>query len=413
MDVGIAGAGIAGLTTALTLNGLNPQLMDDVRIQLFERSSAPGEAGAGIQISPNGCSVLDRLGLLDPLVDISSAPVAIRIVSARNQRCHVTVPLGSAAVLRYGYPYLTVHRQALHELLHSAVTDQIGQDAILFDAGVDEVIDHPDHGLLRLTTGEQMTLDLVVGADGIHSSVRDVVGEDVLPRFTGHVAWRGVVPQSVLSKASPITETITSWMAPGCHAVTYPLGDGRINIVFVEEEHDWQSESWTVRGDVEMLKERVQHWHPDIRALVASLSEVYRWALFDRPVPSQWYGHHVVLVGDSCHAMLPYAAQGAVMAIEDAEQLAVSLVGPPSTASKGSARGLADFSSALADYQRHRIQRVRWVQALARRHGQLFHLNKWASAAARLGMRILNTSYPAYFQKRNDWLMGYQVPPRR
>ena len=195
MDIGIAGAGIAGLATALALH---PQRTDDVRIRLFERSVAPGEAGAGIQISPNGCAVLKRLGLLQRLVDISAAPSAIRIVSARDQRCHVTVPLGSAVVSRYGHPYLTVHRQAFHELLHTAVIEQDGVPPNLFGTGVDEVIDLQDHGMLRLTTGEEVTFDLVVGADGIHSRVREVVGEDVLPRFTGdafdNTSW-GTTPR--------------------------------------------------------------------------------------------------------------------------------------------------------------------------------------------------------------------------
>ena len=406
MEVGIAGAGIAGLMTALALCAAGRQWTTDVRCHLIERSPTPGEAGAGIQISPNGCAVFDRLGLLGSLIEISSAPSAIRIVTADNQRCHVSVPLGQVAEERYGYPYLTVNRQQLHGLLMSQV-DSLGECATMqFDAEINQVRDEPDRAWLAMTNGQKRSFDLVVGADGIHSCVRDVVGKPDTPRFTGHVAWRGIVSPDSIPECSLIRETVTSWMASGGHAVTYPLGDGRINLVVVEASQDWQHESWTVRGDAQTLLKRVDRWHTELRELVASMTEVYRWALFNRPVPAQWHGDRVVLVGDSCHAMPPYAAQGAVMAAEDAMMLAQALT---TTVQSGSPRQ-KPFFSALADYQRQRFDRVRRVQTLAHRHGRLFHLKPLASGIARLGMRMLNLGYPSYFQKRNDWLMGYRVP---
>lgn len=398
MDVAIAGAGIAGLTTALMLHAVGRHL-GGIQPQLFEQSEAPGEAGAGIQISPNGCAVFEQLGLLDDLLDISASPSAIRIVTSNDQRCHAVVPLGTVAKTRYGQPYLTVHRQRLHQLLMTAVQERLGPGSILCDVAVRGVTDGDDRALLLLGNGTTPEFDLIVGADGIHSCVRDAIVPGAAPRFTGHVAWRGVVPRERLAVDSSIADTVTSWIAPGCHAVTYPLGGGHINIVLVEEEREWASESWTVRGDAQHLQTLVENWHPEIRSLVGSMTDVYRWALFDRPVPNQWHGSRVVLVGDSCHAMLPYAAQGAVMAMEDALVLSGSLVDH-----------VRNPTAALADYQRRRIRRVQKVQQMARRHGRLFHQSGLQARLIRLGMRILGTVYPEYFQQRNDWIMGYRVP---
>jgi salicylate hydroxylase len=233
--------------------------------------------------------------------------------------------------------------------------------------------------MLMLATGETIAADLVVGADGIRSTVRAALFGREDARFTGNVAWRGLVAARALDGAG-VRPVAALWMGPGAHFVHYYVRAGElVNFVGVVERNDWLDESWTARGEKRELLRDFSGWHPTVRAIVAAADEdaCFRWALFDRNPLPRWSRDATTLVGDACHPPLPFMAQGACMAIEDAAVLAECV-------STGSASKLAD---ALARYERLRRPRTAEIQLGSRRNRELYHLRAPRSWARNVRMR--------------------------
>ena len=203
----------------------------------------------------------------------------------------------------------------------------------------------------------------MIGADGIKSAIRDQMLGPERPRFTGQVAWRGVVPAEALPP-NLVRPDATVWIGPHRHVVTYYLrGGSLVNIVAVEERADWTAESWTERGDPADLAAAFGDWHPDVATLLAALTEAHLWALYDRPELSAWSDGPVALLGDACHPTLPFMAQGAAMALEDACILTRLLA------------DATDVAAAFQRYEAHRKPRTTMLQGKARENARLFHLN--------------------------------------
>ena len=384
----IAGGGIGGLTAALCL------LEAGHEVTVFERNPALSTAGAGIQISPNGVKVLQRLGLKSELDAIAFRPQALEMRLGRSGLKLFSIPMRDEAERRYGAPYYHIHRADLLSVLANALPPRalhLGKELASFTQSGDAVT-------VIFADGSRASGDVLIGADGIHSRVREQLFGPDAPRFTGNVAWRLVVPASSILK-NLIPPTATIWVGPGRHAVTYFLRRGElVNFVGVVERSDWQNESWTERGDIKELAADFASWSNSITALIAQASEAHRWALFDREPLAHWSQGHVTLLGDACHPMLPFLAQGAVMAIEDAWVLSRQL------------KSNKEIPAALTAYEAVRKPRTTHAQRGARSQTGLYHKRGVPAQLATYGpMWLAARLTPGVVHARQDWLYKFDV----
>lgn len=357
LKVLIAGGGIGGLTAALCL------ARKGCSVELLEQSDAFTEVGAGIQLSPNCVHVLHDLGLEALLRDVAFLPEATQFRHWRSGKVIAESPLGQVAVDRYDAPYYHMHRGDLLAVLVAAAREtthlKLHTDASLED------FRSTDDGVLVRTTGGQFEADLLIGADGIHSTVRTQLWGAERPRFTGNVAWRALVPAARMPEGL-IRPVSTAWWGPGRHFVHYFVRRGAlINCVCVVEAKGWEVESWTEPGEIEALRAAFEGWHPDVCRLIEQMdtTSLFKWALHDRAPMPQWGRGRVTLLGDACHATLPFMAQGAAMAIEDAAVLASCLDRDGSIEQK------------LALYEDLRKARTAHIQRGSSRNAKLFHMS--------------------------------------
>jgi salicylate hydroxylase len=388
MKVVIAGGGIGGLSAAIALCKVG------FEVEVVERASALQEVGAGLQLSPNATKGLASLGVLEAVAAISSIPETLEMRIGRTGQKVFSIPIAREARNRYGAPYLHAHRADLIDIL-SRVAVQAGAQ-IRLGARVSAYV-RDDAGLrVGLDTGAILPCDLLVGADGVRSAVRrQMLGEEA-PRFTGAVAWRMTAPADV---APDLPKSAIVWAGPGKHAVTYRIRRGTlINFVGVVETREWRSESWDQAGDPVELAKIFGDWASPIPDIIASASHCFVWALFDRdPLPS-WSEDRVTLLGDACHPMPPFQAQGAAMAIEDAVVLAKCL----------NAEGVSQAS--LQRYEKLRKPRTSKVLASARANMGVFHRSNIVTQAATYGpMKLADRLFPSFVRSRQDWIYGYDV----
>jgi len=388
MKVLIAGAGIGGLAAGLALHQAGHDVV------LFEQAPELGEVGAGLQLSPNAVRVLHAWGLMPELNEIAFRPEAIELRLHKSARRIAHIPLGAEAEARYGFPYLHVHRGDLHRRLAETLRARAGE-VIRTGARVADVVQEADHASLIFGNGSVETGDLVIGADGIHSVVREALFGKARPLFKKMTAWRGLVPAHRVREAG-VRPSATSWMGPHAHAVTYYVRRGELlNFVGVTECENWTSESWTEQGSREELAADFADWHPSIRAVVEAIDAPFRWALHARAPLERWSEGRVTLLGDACHPMLPFLAQGAASAIEDAAVLTAAL-------------GQDDAPAALPLYEEIRKPRTSRIQKEAEANGRLFHLaNPLLRAGVYRAMAAGGKVAPGLVASRYDWLMGY------
>jgi salicylate hydroxylase len=389
MKIVIAGAGIGGLAAGLSL------VRDGHEVEVIERAPELREAGAGLQLSPNAVKVLRALGVADAIAAVAATPEALEMRLGRSGLPIFSIPMGDAAVKRYGAPYLHVHRADLQTVLREAA--ESAGIKLRLGAGVSAYVREAGGVRLGLDTGEIASADLLVAADGIRSDIRTrMLGPDH-PRFTGCVAWRLVVPGSV---APDLPNRAIVWAGKGRHAVTYRLrGGALINFVGVVETRDWREESWTAVGDKAELLADFEGWAGPVRAVIEAADICHRWALFDRDPLPHWSDGPVVLLGDACHAMPPFQAQGAAMAIEDAWVLARCI-----------REQKADLITALRRYEALRKPRTSRVLASARANKGIFHrsnpLTQFGSYAP---MKAASILLPGFVRSRQDWIYGHDV----
>lgn len=377
LSVVIAGGGIGGLSAALSLAS------QGIESHVLEQASAFGEVGAGIQLSPNATRVLFLLGLESQLRGIGFAPVAGETRHWKSGRVLGGFPLGRSIEEAFGFPYLQVHRADLIDLLASSagtndlVSIHTGAEVVAFDQGEDEVRVAYEQDGRRHT----LAADVLIGADGVHSTVRDGLFGAESPRFTGNIAWRALVPVSCVPEGL-VQPKATVWWGPGRHFVHYYVRRGElVNCVFVVEKAGWEVESWSERGEYEELKTDFAGWHRDVHTLIdaADRRSLHKWALFDRPPMREWGRGRVTLLGDACHPTLPFMAQGAAMAIEDGAVLARCLE---------DTHTVSAIRAALERYREQRIARVTGVQRGSARNGRIYHLRGLPALMRNLTLRF-------------------------
>ncbi len=386
----IAGAGIGGLTAALAC------LKQGFDVEVVEQAAELKEVGAGLQLSANGNRALYELGLGEALQRLSCEATGKEIRLWNSGETWKLFDLGAESVARYGYPYFTVYRPDLLGVLIDAVR-AIKPDAIHLNArctGFEQ--DAGGVTLLLEKQGARMCGDALIGADGVHSRIRQGLFGADQPDFTGIMAWRGVIPMDRLP-ARMRRMAGTNWVGPGGHIVHYPLNAGRLmNFVGVRERSDWQVESWSVRGTTEEFRKDFAGWNEDIQLMIGAVDVPYKWALMTRAPLPQWTMGRVSLLGDACHSTLPFLAQGAVMAIEDGFILARALAAHH------------DAATALKHYEAARIERTTRIVEGAAANAKRFHNPELAhSAGARA--YVEREWNQARVKERYEWLFTYDV----
>jgi salicylate hydroxylase len=353
ISVGVVGGGIGGLSAALSLSAAN------FDVHVYERASTLGEVGAGVQVSPNAARVLHRLGLGDALARTGVKPLALHQRRWDDGRTLLRTPWAESLEAASGFPYYQMHRA---DLL-AAVAGAMPAERIHLGHRLVGLTDHGDGVRARFANGAHADVDVLVAADGIHSDVRAELFGPEKPRFTGCVAYRGLIPADRLRDLSVEVST-EIWLGPGRHFVNYFVSGRRlINFVAVVEQDSWTRESWTDHGDKADALAAFDGWHPQVRGLLEAVDQTFVWALFDRAPLDRWSKGRVTLLGDACHPMLPFMAQGAAQAIEDGATLTACLV-----------EGGSDPVRALERYERLRIPRTARLQMMSADNKTRYHL---------------------------------------
>lgn len=362
MKVAVIGGGIGGLSAALHL------LQAGIDVHVYEQAPRISEIGAGIQISPNASRLLHRLGLRPAMDRIGVFPQAVHQRRWDDGRTLQRAPVGQPVEETFGAPYYHFHRADLANLL----ADALPAERVHVRHKLVDVADKGGEVVARFENGAQVEADVLVGADGIHSKVHALVFGAEKARFTGCIAWRGLVPAENVRHLD-IEVASHNWMGPDGHVVHYWVSGGRfMNVVCVTEQGAWTEEGWTVPGNVADVAARYADWHPTVRGLIASFPETFVWALHDRTELPRWSAGRITLLGDACHPMLPFMAQGAAQSIEDGAALASLL------------REMKDdIPAALRRYEEVRKPRATRLQQASAANRTRFHLKDGPEQQAR------------------------------
>jgi salicylate hydroxylase len=380
----IAGGGIGGLAAAIALG------RSGIKSEVLERSRFTEETGAGIQLGPNATRALAALGVLKLIEPLAFRPEAIVIYDGLSGRKLTAVPLGRSALERYGKPYLTLRRADLHAGLHAAaastphVTLRPGFEVAAIDPQIIDVA-------IRAADGTDSKGTSLIGADGLWSTVRAVVDPGARLRFAGAAAWRTNVPRGNIP--APFGEPVVGlWLGPGAHLVHYPVrGGDDLNVVAVVEGGTGR-QGWNRPGSSEALLAGFTRWAKDSKSLLERAEGWRSWSLYRLISLRHWSDGPIALLGDAAHPVLPFLAQGAALAIEDAVTLAACLAERPS-----------DPSAAFRRYEALRRPRASRVQNLSGRYGRLYHLHGPLRAARNLLLELRREDRAL---RRFDWLYG-------
>lgn len=349
--IAVLGAGMGGLTAAAVLQRMGYQ------VRVYEQAPAFARLGAGIQISPNAMKVLRGLGLEARIRATAFRPAAWTNREWDSGAMKYELVLGDAAETMYGAPYLLMHRGDLHAALASCVEPSslvLGKalvDARRSGAGVE----------LRFQDGSTATADALIAADGVHSRIRELMLGADRPKYSGRVAYRAVFPAALIGRE---IDPCTKWWGPDRHIVMYYVTARRDEVYFVTSlpEPDWTTESWSATGDLGHLRASFEGFHDQVRAVLAACPKVHKWAIIERDPLPRWSQDRMVLLGDACHPMTPYMAQGAAMAMEDGVVLARCIADDD------------DLDSAFLRFEATRKERTSRIQLTS-------HMNSWMRQA--------------------------------
>ena len=383
-EITVLGAGIAGLSVAraLALRGAD--------VTVLEQAEAIREVGAGLQISPNGAAILRALGLGAALDRLGGRAAAVELRDERHGNLVLRMDLSKAHAQK-GYHF--VHRADLIDLLAEGARAAGVQ--IRFLQRITEVDLSGPRPRLVTAQGAEMTPEIVIGADGLHSTLRAALNGVIAPFFTRQVAWRATIPCA--AGAPAIAEV---HMGAGKHLVSYPLRGGTLrNIVAIEERIRWAEEGWNLKDDPMSLRVAFSDFNPRVKDWLAQVDETWLWGLFRHPVARVW-GQAlpqgaVAILGDAAHPTLPFLAQGANMALEDAYMLARALDEGGGTA------------QTLAAYQEARASRCAKIVAAANSNARAYHLSGPIRGLAHFGLKVAGKIAPDLALKRYDWIYDY------
>ncbi len=382
-EFSVIGAGIGGLAAAVALS------RKGANVTVFEQANALIEVGAGLQISPNGVAVLQALGLKDKAAALANIPEAIVLRDYKGAKVTRLLLNENAAE----NPYWQFHRADLLAVLSNAA--QKAGVKFRFDHKVTNVLQNGAGVSIEFARQESVLADCVIGADGLRSTTRSAFFQGHSAEFTGQVAWRGLVQADKVPNGLFANET-QIFMGKGRHFVTYPLRGGSvINFVAVEERKDWADEGWNIPDTSENLRRAFSGWCDPVEQLLGQVDHTFLWGLFDHPALDCWSIGQVALLGDSCHPMLPFLAQGATMGLEDAWVLADAL------------EKSSDIATGLRQYENRRKARTTRVQKAAKRNAWGYHLRMPGFRG--LAHAILRHSSSDKLMAKYDWLYKHDV----
>jgi salicylate hydroxylase len=387
LSIPVIGGGIGGTAAALSL------LEAGFDVHVYEQASEQREVGAGIQVSPNATRILHRLGLAEAMAKQGVKPIAWHQRRWDDGRTLLRTPIVETIEGAFGFPHYQMHRSDVLRTLATALpTDRrhVSHRLVGF-------ADHGDKVEAAFENGTRVRADILVGADGIHSTVRRLLFGPEQPHFTGCMCYRGLVPAERIAHLDiPVEAQI--WMGPGKHFIHYYVRNRELfNFVAVIDTDAWTKESWTERGNVADALAAFRDWHPQLCGILGAVDETFIWGLFDRPPMPRWSVGRVTLLGDACHAMLPFMAQGAAQAIEDGAALAACL----------REAGRDDVVAALRRYEQSRLPRTARVQGLSAANKARFHLPDGPQQVARDAEMAKNVT--DWSLESVAWLYGHDA----
>ncbi|MCX4834199.1 FAD-dependent monooxygenase [Streptomyces sp. NBC_00006] len=350
--IAVVGSGIGGLTLAAAL------AESGTPCEVFEQTRAMAEIGAGVQLAPNAACHLQRLGIGAALTQ-HAVPIEEMHMYGRRGDLITSTPFGAACERLYGAPYYAVHRADLQ----GALLRLVGPEPLRLGHRLTSVAADGDEQVLTFENGSTHRADLVVGADGIHSVIREELVRDA-PVFSGLGVFRGLIPVDRLPDAAR-EPLIRMWLGPGRHLVCYPVSGGRLlSFAAIAPLAAATAESWSAQGDPAALIDAFDGWSGLVPDITRAADTVRRWALYDRPVLHTWSAGRLTVLGDAAHPMLPFMAQGANQAVEDAVELASLLAGA----------GTDEIPQRLRTYEQARAPRAAAIQQGSRGHSETMHL---------------------------------------
>ncbi len=386
----LVGAGIGGLFAALCFQQVG------IDCVLLEKSRRLEEVGAGIQIGANGSRLLHKLGLQNALAGCVSVPAKGFMMDGIRGRWICDYPLNDFSQRKYQLPHYQIRRADLQAILLQALQER-APDCLHLGTELVELHQTDDYVEAVCSEGRSFRGRALVGCDGIHSRTRQLLFDKTHADFAGCIAWRAMLPRNKLDLAGDLNVP-KIWIGPGRHLVQYPVAAGEmVNLVACVDSQEEVREEWQGSSPGEEFVQSFSDWCPEVKKIVEAAEGALKWGLYERPVLENWNVGRVSLLGDAAHAMLPSMAQGAVMALEDAEQLAQAFA------------QCSDSRAALGFYQTQRIGRSRQVQSVARKNMQFFHQQRPVDRLSAKALQLSGKRAENLIGRRYNWLYGYRA----